>query len=156
MQIRVIGEQLEGEETGETEAVDDLAAEDHAKAFGQGNPDTFGDLAGVGAERGDAFVAAAEEEVAGVVEGVQAGMEEQQGLEVVAAQAGFLEHFASGGFGGALAVVDATAGDFPGEGVDEEPVLAHEEDAVGVDEDEAGAGADLGDEVLFGEAFEGS
>jgi hypothetical protein len=145
---------MEGEEAGDAEAVEDLALEDHAEAVVEGDPGEVDDFAGVGVEGGDALVLVGGEEVAWVMEGVEAWVEEEEGLGVEAADAGFLEQFAGDGLGWGFAVVDSAAGDFPGEGVEEEAVLADEEDAVLIGEDEACAGADLGDEVLFGEGAE--
>ncbi len=151
----MIGEQSAGEKARDAEAVDDPALEDHAEAILEGDPNALGDLLGIGLEGGDPLVAPRQEEVAGVVERVEARMEEEEGFEVMATEAGFFEDFASGGLGGGFIVLDAASGDLPGDVVDEEPVLPDQEDAVGVHDDQPGPGADFGDEILLGKALEG-
>ena len=152
----MIGDELVSEKPGNAQAVENSTLEDHAQAFGQGNPDALGDFAGIGLELGNAEVAAGIEQVARVVEGIEARVEEEQRTQVGALEAGFLADLAGGcGFGG-FTGVDPAARDFPRYRVDEEAVLPDQEDALGVvDDNEAGAGADFGDEVFLGEAVEG-
>lgn len=101
----MIGEQLVGEQAGDAEAVHDLAAEDHAKALLERIPDALGDFAGVGLEGGEPFVVSRHEEVAGIVEGVETGVEEEERLEVAAAQARFFENFTNRGLGRCFAAL---------------------------------------------------
>jgi len=76
----------------------------------------------------------------------------QERFEVEAAESGFLQAFPAGGGFGSFMVVHFAAGNFQGEVVDQQAKLADQEDGVVLEQQNAGAGAKMGDVESLGKA----